>query len=302
MPTILKNFTADVTTKADDDTSGGFSAVVAVFGNVDSQGDVIDKGAFSDTLNDWTLKGQPIPIIWSHDWDDPFSHIGGVDPAKAEQTDEGLLINGQLDLDNPTGAQVYKLMKSGRVAQFSFAATTADGGWTLTEDSTTGAIVQHLTKLDLIEVGPTLRGANQETHLVAIKSDSPTLKSDPPSRPQNPAPEPDEVVEKTAGPIYVDVIPRFNSVEIAAALTAEVSKASELIEKQGRVLAQKHVDTLRGVHKTLGDLIDAVSKTPSPDDEEDEAKSAPGPVTPEDAAAKTKARLMELTPRKGAHS
>lgn len=172
MPTILKNMTARVVAKADpaaepDSTTGTFDAVVSVFGNVDSYGDVVDKGAFTDTLKAWGAAGAPIPVIWSHDWEDPFSHIGGV--TKALETDQGLQIDGLLDLSNPTAAQVHKLMKSGRVVQFSFVARAAEGGWSL-ETTEDGDVVSHLTKLDLIEVGPTLRGANPETQLISIKS------------------------------------------------------------------------------------------------------------------------------------
>lgn len=157
----------DATATIPDTEDGTFTAIVSVFGNVDSQGDVVDRGAFTDTLATWQAKGQPIPVIWSHDWANPFSHIGGV--QSAVETEKGLQVTGQLDLDNPTAAQVYKLMKSGRVNQFSFVAKVADGGFAL-EQRDDGTVVNHLTKLDLYEVGPTLRGANSETQLVSIKS------------------------------------------------------------------------------------------------------------------------------------
>lgn len=147
---------------------GAFEALVAVFGNVDSQGDIIDAGAFTKTLAGWEAKGQPIPIVWSHMWEDPFAHLGGV--IKAEETEAGLKISGQLDLDNPTAAQVFKLMKAGRVTQFSFVASSPEDGYSL-ETLADGSSVVHLKELDLIEVGPTLRGANTETALISIKAD-----------------------------------------------------------------------------------------------------------------------------------
>lgn len=156
-----------VATVNDESGTGEFTALVAVFGNVDYQGDIIEPGAFKDTIAEWEAKGLPIPVIWSHDWEDPFSHIGGV--TKAQETADGLQIDGVLDLSNPTAAQVYKLMKSGRVVQFSFVARAAEGGWAL-ESQEDGSVVSRLTKLDLIEVGPTLRGANPDTQLISIKS------------------------------------------------------------------------------------------------------------------------------------
>lgn len=151
----------------EDATEGEFTALVAVFGNVDKQGDIIDPGAFTDTLAEWKSKGQPIPIIWDHQWTDLFAHIGGV--TDAQETETGLQITGQLDMNNPSAVQAYALLKSGRVNQFSFTARAAEGGWSL-ESLDDGTVVNHLTKLDLIEVGPTLRGANPETQLISIKS------------------------------------------------------------------------------------------------------------------------------------
>lgn len=163
----MKRAAFDATATVTDAGDGTFEALVAVFGNVDSQGDVIDPGAFTSTLAAWAAKGQPIPIVWSHMWEDPFAHLGGV--VKAEQTDAGLKISGALDLGNPTADQVYKLMKSGRVTQFSFVASSPEGGYGF-ETLEDGTTVCHLKELDLIEVGPTLRGANVETALLSIKS------------------------------------------------------------------------------------------------------------------------------------
>lgn len=119
-----KNLSAQV--KATGDDTGEFEAIVAVFGNVDSGGDVIAKGAFADSLAEWASSGDPIPVVWSHDSNDPFSHIGSV--VEASETDTGLLVKGQLDLDNPKAAQVHKLLKGRRVTQFSFAYSVLDSG------------------------------------------------------------------------------------------------------------------------------------------------------------------------------
>ena len=144
--------------------------------------------------------GKPLPIIWNHDWDDPFAHIGHADHI--EETDEGLLVEAQLDLENPTAVQVWKLLASGRVSEFSFSAAIPDDGIEFGEEYT------RLTRLDLIEAGPTLKGANPETRLLEIKN-------------------------YTEG----------------------------LIQKEGRVLAQRHVDTLKEIHDQLAAIISAVEKT-----------------------------------------
>jgi hypothetical protein len=144
--------------------AGEFTALVSVFGNEDSVGDVVMPGAFAEDLDRWKRSGDPIPVIWSHDWGDPFSHIGHVTDAR--ETPGGLVVTGQLDLANPKAEQVFRLLKGRRVTQFSFAYDIEDGGWGQRD----GREVYELRKLRIHEVGPTLVGANQETELLAAKA------------------------------------------------------------------------------------------------------------------------------------
>lgn len=143
---------------------GEYRAIVSAFGNADVVGDVVMPGAFKDTLNAWSEKGDPIPLVWSHDWSDPFSHIGEVLAAK--ETDAGLEVHAKLDLDNPTAKQVYKLLKGRRVNNHSFAYDVLDA----TPAEHDGKDVVELRKLSLIECGPCLMGANTETPVLDIKS------------------------------------------------------------------------------------------------------------------------------------
>lgn len=147
---------------------GQFRALVAVFGNVDSYGDVILPGAFSDDVARWAA-GDVLPVVWSHQWTDPFAHIG--EALSAQETTEGLEVVGQLDLDNPTGEQVYKLLKGRRVSQFSFAFDLLDGGWGVREDANGEPVeVFEIRKVRTHEVGPCLVGVNQSTELIDVKS------------------------------------------------------------------------------------------------------------------------------------
>lgn len=155
---------------------GEFKAVVSVFDTVDAFGDVVRKGAFAKFLEDWGAKGQQIPVIWSHDWADPFSHIGTV--SKAVETDRGLEITGYISPDeqehNPKAAQIYRLLKSRRVNQFSFAFDIEDGGPTQYK----GQDAYELRQLKIHEVGPCLLGVNQETELLAAKAAELTSRQD----------------------------------------------------------------------------------------------------------------------------
>jgi len=165
-----KTCAAKVKSLFDQGNDGEFEAIVSVFDNIDTYGDVVRPGAFTNTLREWATKGDPIPVLWSHDWQDPFSHIGIV--VEAKETERGLWVKGQLDLDNPKANQVHKLLKGGRVKQFSFAYDILDGTYAKDE---AGNNIYELNELRLHEVGPCLVGVNQDTELLAVKSQTLTV-------------------------------------------------------------------------------------------------------------------------------
>jgi HK97 family phage prohead protease len=143
---------------------GEFEALVSVFGNVDRGGDRVMPGAFGKTLTEWGEKGDPIPIIWNHMWDNPEAHIGAADPQDVVETADGLFVKrGRIDLDNPFAAQVYRLLSERRVKEFSFGYSVRDA-----ETAKDGAY--DLLDLDLFEIGPTLKGMNPATELLAVKA------------------------------------------------------------------------------------------------------------------------------------
>lgn len=154
---------------ADGLAEGQFIALVSVFNNEDSYGEIVRPGAFTQTLQDWEAKGGIIPVIWSHQWSDPKANIGHV--VKATETLQGLEVTGQIDDlgHTDTADQVYRLLKGRRVTQFSFAYDIGEGGW-ITDDQHPYGGYYELRRLDLIEVGPCLRGVNTETELIAVKA------------------------------------------------------------------------------------------------------------------------------------
>ena len=170
LTTKTKAYRAQVKALDDDadGTTGRFEAIVSVFGNRDLHGDVVDPGAFANSLDEWAASGDPIPVVWSHDWGDPMKHLGVVE--KAEETDEGLRVVGALDVDdNPVAAQVHRLMKRRSVREFSFAYDVRDYEVKRADDDDDREVM-HLKELGIIEVGPTLKGANPETRLVDAKT------------------------------------------------------------------------------------------------------------------------------------
>ncbi len=144
------------------DHLGEATALVSVFGNVDLMGDRVVKGAFEKSLASWQESGDPIPVYWSHDWGNPKSNIGEV--TAATETDLGLQVDMKFDIhDNENAAYVFKLLRTRRVKEFSFAYQIE--GERKGKDG-----ANELTDLRILEVGPTFKGANPETELLATKA------------------------------------------------------------------------------------------------------------------------------------
>lgn len=158
----MKTKTYKAQVKAVDGAAEGtFEALVSVFGNVDHAGDRVVKGAFAKSLERWAESGDPIPVVFSHRWDDLDAHIGKV--LTATETDDGLLVTAQLDIaDDPAAAKVHRLLTERRIREFSFAYDALD-------EAVVGG-VNELRELDVFEVGPTLKGMNSETVLIDAKA------------------------------------------------------------------------------------------------------------------------------------
>lgn len=149
---------------------GQFSAYASVFGNKDSYGDVVVKGAFAEDLQAWKDSGQNIPLLFGHNMSDPDFNIGHV--VTAEEDDFGLKVTAQLDLENPKAAQVYRMIKGRRINQMSFAYDILDDA--AAKSDTLGDYYE-LRKLKLYEVSVVTIGANQETEILAVKSAASSL-------------------------------------------------------------------------------------------------------------------------------
>ena len=147
-----------------DGNPGEFKALVSVFNNVDSVGDRVVPGAFSKSLERWKASGDPIPVVLAHQWDDIWAHIGTADPSDVKETPAGLVVNGKLDIDdNPVAAQVHKLMTRRSLKSFSF-------GYTVQKEARAKDGANELKEIDIIEVGPCLKGANPRAELLGVKS------------------------------------------------------------------------------------------------------------------------------------
>lgn len=160
MKTKKLNLKIDRIGAKDNLTAGQFTGYASVFGNVDSVGDKIVKGAFAQSLKDFGDGGAGIPCYWCHETSDPEMNLGTT--LEATEDEHGLFVKVQLDLDNPKAAYAYKLLKEKRVRQMSFAYQVTDG-----EDKKD---CFEITGCKIFEVSIVPVGANQATSIESVKA------------------------------------------------------------------------------------------------------------------------------------
>jgi len=80
-------FDCQFKTLGDADSPGTFEGIAAVFSNIDRQNDIIQPGAFLETLKDFPKHGF---LASAHDWSEP---VGTIDEAR--ETAEGLYVKGE---------------------------------------------------------------------------------------------------------------------------------------------------------------------------------------------------------------
>ena len=214
----------------------------------DAYGDVVAKGAFADGIASRAEAGITLPGLFGHRMDDPDYFVASA--IEELEDDHGWRIRGVFDLDSPKGPQTYRLVKSGRLRELSFAYDVLDEGQVILED---GTKANELRKLDVFEFSFVPVGANRDTSVVAVKSAA------------------DALVEG---------------------------------QKSGRVLAQKHIDSLRSAQDAIGAVIAAAEAnedqektsghTEINDEEPDGVKSEDQPVSPSVEALAANLKLLAL--------
>ena len=164
-----KNF---VLVKSDED-AGKISGYFSTYDRIpDSYGDVIAKGAFTETIRKRKESGHPFPLCWNHDLN---QIIGFVDPSDIEDTDKGPLMKEASFFNTQLAQEKRELVKSGVVYQFSFAYDVREAAQVTLED---GTKANELQKLDLFEVSIVPVPANPRAEVTDIKAGRRNSKKD----------------------------------------------------------------------------------------------------------------------------
>lgn len=137
----------------------------------DSYGDVVAKGAFTNTLKERWNGGVGIPFLWSHQMDNLKAFIG---TATADEDDKGLHFIATFD-DTEEAQKVRQLYKDGRLQKFSFAYDVREAAMVTLED---GTKANELRELDLFEISAVTVPANDDAGVVDVKAGRRNSKSD----------------------------------------------------------------------------------------------------------------------------
>ncbi|HFE9867695.1 HK97 family phage prohead protease [Acinetobacter baumannii] len=139
---------------------GFFSGYLAVFNNIDSHGDVIRKGAFLKTIEEWNSKGKYPAIFWNHDPDEPI----GVFTLMRED-EKGLYVEGRLLISDIVRAKsTYALMKVKAIDGMSIGYITIQS----THDPQT--MIRELLELELVEGSIVAFPSNPNSLISSVKS------------------------------------------------------------------------------------------------------------------------------------
>lgn len=138
------------------DESGEFSGYAAVFGNKDSGGDIIEKGAFSKTIREDFGR---IKILSQHtDCELPIGK-----PLELREDDKGLFIRGKIS-DTAKGRDIQTLMKDGVLNELSIGYDVVEFDY----DSEQG--VRRLKEIKLWEVSIVTWAMNDQAKIDEVKS------------------------------------------------------------------------------------------------------------------------------------
>lgn len=169
---MRKSFDASFKAREKADGDGGtLVAYAATFDREpDSYGDVIARGAFTETLEKWASSDARIPLLFGHRTDDPEMNLGAV--IKAEEDERGLRIEATFDPDNAKAQYARKLVREGRLSKMSFAFDVIEQGTITLED---GREANELRKVELFEVSLVPIPANQHADVIDVKALKPDI-------------------------------------------------------------------------------------------------------------------------------
>ena len=135
--------------------SGILSGYASVFGVRDGHGDLVQHGAFHETLK----KSNAPAMLWQHHQDAPVGRWQTI-----QEDSRGLHVHGQLNMRTKAGADAFEHLAAGDVSGLSIGFTLPKDGFRLENGS------RVLTAIDLMEVSIVTLPSNPDARVTSVKS------------------------------------------------------------------------------------------------------------------------------------
>lgn len=145
---------------------GVFSGYGSIFGNEDQGNDIVQKGAFTKSLQD--RPASKVKMLFQHKTDEP---IGVFEEIYEDQ--KGLFVKGKLALGTQKGREAYELLKMGALDGMSigFRADPQKQGY---NENKRG--VRTLKQVDLMEISLVTFPMNERALITSVKGNSKNIR------------------------------------------------------------------------------------------------------------------------------
>jgi len=158
----MNNISQRFEIKANNDSTGSFTAYGNVFNVVDEADDITMKGAFLNSIKQHKDNNTMPRLLEQHGH---RSMPIGIITDIFEDT-KGLKFSGELNLETQAGREAYALLKQGAIDTFSIGYITLQSE----QQNHNGQMVRALLEVDLKEISLVTFACNPESRIESIKS------------------------------------------------------------------------------------------------------------------------------------
>jgi hypothetical protein len=142
---------------------GKFAGYASVFGIIDSQNDVVMKGAFQNSLK---KRAGDVKLLWQHQVGEPIGVFSLI-----REDSHGLYVEGRLLLDLQRGREAYSLLKNGAIKGLSIGYSVVAADYNGDDN------IRLITDLQLWEISLVTFPANEAAVVTSVK-ENPSLRTE----------------------------------------------------------------------------------------------------------------------------
>jgi len=139
-----------------DDSKGIVKGLGSVFGNIDSDGDIIEKGAYSKTIQE---NRNRIKYLYQHRLDKPIGKM-----TELNETDSALEFVAEIAIKTRLGKDVFEMIKAGVISENSVGFRTVKEQYDQVEK------VNRIKEVKLYEISAVTLAANPLALIEGVKS------------------------------------------------------------------------------------------------------------------------------------